>query len=155
MAVTDVQITKQLAPIAPSPAVDARPQHREDHSPPRPPATAGVPPALDLTSDQRSGHLRYRVAIYAVLDPRNGHIRISRTNQLQTRYREIAALAPPPLEVIGCIESWPRLARGIHKALSADRLEDDWFAPTPAVKAVVTLICAGRTDALEQRYLDR
>lgn len=73
---------------------------------------------------------------------------------MTTRYHEIADDTPEPLEVIGCIESWPRLERGIRKALQGYRSRDGWLTAAPEVMAVVALMRAGRVNALEQRYLD-
>jgi len=66
-----------------------------------------------------------------------GPIKIGHTSILGTRLESLQAGSPVPLVMLGWLPGDNMEERALHRRFAKSRLHSEWFAPTPALLALV------------------
>lgn len=87
--------------------------------------------------------------VYFIQSGKRGPIKIGTTRDVLRRLRLFQTGSAQPLTLIGAIPGGRKLERQIHQHLATDRLDGEWFKPTPDVRrwAQLAAVIDGRHSA--------
>lgn len=103
-------------------------------------------PGLDLKLSvhilRRRDELRaYELShVYVVRDPISDMVKIGRAKSPWNRISSLQTGSPTPLETVLTVPAPKDLEPMLHRFLEADRIQGEWFRPTPKVLVAIELL---------------